>query len=204
MPVYSDHPTRNVFKSLDDDISLYVLSFALVSNDLMTNGDALDRYSESDGNYYFCTSVSIVRELALLVSSADRANLMNEFSTNTKEIFDSLKEKLVPFDNESLAKMVLKPVRDIVFHYNLNKAKHEESVKLSLAGLKNEDRINVGFVADDQSPAGQRYYFASSFRARAVNQLLSSEHTSDIAAIAADVITLVDYMMSDLVARLPE
>ena len=191
----------NVFKELNNEQSLYLIGLSLVSNDLAINLDSLGRHPDNESIYFFSNSISIIRELALLVVAVDKSDLTQEFSKNTESLFNQLKSDLVPFDDASLAKTVLKPIRDVSFHYNFSKSNEMGKVESVLSQLRKENNISIEFVKDESSPLGQRYTYADSFRTNVANQFLTKEIVSKISAVAVNVVSLVDSLMNDLLCK---
>lgn len=198
---YEQEVIENIFKTLNNEQSLFVMGLSLAANDLNINLDSIGRYPTSESIYFFSNSISIIRELALLVVAIEKSNLANEFSDNTMDLFKQLKSELIPFDNDSLVKSVLKPIRDLSFHYNFNKSNQKGAVESVLDQLKLEAKISVGFSKDVNSPLGQRYLYADSFRTDIANKFLTEEIVSKISAVAVNVISFVDSLLNDFVCK---
>lgn len=189
---------ENIFQLLSEEDSFYVLGLSLVANDLMLNHDLLCHYPEDENIYFFASSISIIRELALLLVAVKKSSLTSLFSDKTRQLFEALESKLEPFDDDSLTKSVLKPVRDLTFHYNFSKFKESQVLKSSLIELKNKDKISMRFSSNRKSPIGQRYAFATLFRTAVTNSFLSSEITSRISNVAVNAGCFVDSLLNDL------
>jgi hypothetical protein len=191
----------NVFRSLDDKQSLYLMGLSLASNDLAINLDSLDRYPDNERIYFFSNSISIIRELAHLVVEVDKSDLTQMFSKDTKGLFELLKSDLVAFDDASLAKTALKPIRDVSFHYNLTKSNEIDKIKSVLSQIRKEHNISIGLSQDESSPLGQRYAYADSFRTNITNQFLTADIVSKISTVAVNVLSFVDSLVNDLVGK---
>jgi hypothetical protein len=200
---YKPKVIDNVFRSLDDKQSLYLMGLSLASNDLAINLDSLDRYPDNERIYFFSNSISIIRELAHLVVEVDKSDLTQMFSKDTKGLFELLKSDLVAFDDASLAKTVLKPIRDFSFHYNYNLTKSNEMCKIEsvLSQIREEHNISIGLSQDESSPLGQRYAYADLFRTNITNQFLTADIVSKISAVAVNVVFFVDSLVNDLVGK---
>ncbi len=195
---YKTQAIDNIFKALNDEQSLYLMSLSLASNDLAINHDSLCRYPDNENIYFFSNSISIMRELALLVVAIDKSDLTQMFSEGTKDLFESLKSDLAPFNEPSLVKTVLKPIRDISFHYNLTKSNETDKIKSVLRLLRKKNNIDIGFTQGKNSPLDQRYTYADSFRTDVANQFLTAEIVSKISTVAVNVVAFVDSLVADL------
>jgi hypothetical protein len=198
---YKPKVIDNVFRALDDKQSLYLMGLSLASNDLAINLDSLDRYPDNERIYFFSNSISIIRELAHLVAEVDRSDLTQMFSKDTKGLFELLKSDLVAFDDASLAKTALKPIRDVSFHYNLTKSNEIDKIKSVLSQTRKEHNISIGLSQDESSPLGQRYAYADSFRTNITNQFLTADIVSKISTVAVNVLSFVDSLVNDLVGK---
>lgn len=198
---YTQVEVDNVFKKLNDKQSLYLIGLSLASNDLVINNDSINRYPDSENGYFFSNSISIIRELAALVVAIDNSDLTQKFSDCTNDLFRQLKSDLMPFDDESLVRKVLKPIRDISFHYNFIKLGEMDEIKSVLNQLREENNISVGLLQDEKSILGQRYTYADSFRTNTTNQFLTTEIVSKISKVAVNVGTFVDSLVTDLIAK---
>lgn len=190
---------ENIFRILSEEESFFVIGLALVSNDLMLNHKSLCEYTDDENIYFFISSISIIRELAALLMEIDKSRLPKLFSDNTNKLYGALKNELQSFDDDSLTKSVLKPLRNLTFHYNFLKSKESEVLKSSLIDLKNQDTIRVKVSKNSKSLIGQRYTFATSFRTTITNNFLNSEITSKISEIAVNTGYFVDSLLNDLV-----
>ncbi len=198
---YKPEVIDNFFKVLSDEQSLYLMGLSLASNDLAINLDSIGRYPNSENIYFFSNSISIIRELALLVVAVDKSDLSQIFSGDTKVLFELLKSDLVPFDNASLVKTVLKPIRDVSFHYDLTKSNEIGKIKSMLIQIRRENKISIGFTKDESSPLGQRYIYADSFRTNIANQFLTTNVVSKISSVAVNVVSFVDSFVNDLLRK---
>jgi hypothetical protein len=198
---YKPKVIDNVFRSLNDEQSLYLMGLSLASNDLAINLDSLDRYPDNERIYFFSNSISILRELAKLVVAVDKSDLTQMFSKDTKDLFELLKSDLLAFDDASLTKTVLKPIRDVSFHYNLTKSNEIDKIKSVLSQIRKEHNISIGLSQDESSPLGQRYAYADSFRANVTDQFLTADIISKISGVAVNVLSFVDSLVNDLIGK---
>ncbi len=190
--------TGNVFRTLESGHSLHLFGLSLASNDLAINLDAIGKFPKSEGSYFFYNSISIIRELALLVVEIDRSNLSQKFSTNTCHLFEKLKSELAPFHEQSLVKSALKPIRDVTFHYNFSKSTEDDKLTLMVNQLKELNELEIGLIPNGHSPLTQRYTFADAFRNEFVNHFLTKDVVSKVSAVSVNVISFVDSLMADL------
>ena len=199
---YKPEVLDNIFKALNDEQSLYLMGLSLASNDLAINLDSLGRYPNNESIYFFSNSISIIRELALLVVAVDKSDLTQNFSKNTEGLFELLKSDLVPIDDASLVKTVLKPIRDLTFHYNLAKSNKMSKIEFVLSQLRKENNISIRFTKDENSPLGQRYTYADSFRTHVADQFLTTDVISIISSVAVNVVSFVDSLVNDLLLKI--
>ena len=198
---FETNEIENFLSVLDDEDTLYVIGLSLAANDLISNVETLSRTPESENLYFFVTSLSIVRELAKLVTKMDGARFLEHLSDHSKDLFNKIKKELNPFEKDTLVKDVLKPLRDITFHYNYSEPSKRALIDVALSNLKANNIIKVEFIKDGKSPLDQRYTYADNFRADMVNQLLNKELVSKITEVTVNIIAFVDSLLSDIKGR---
>ena len=193
-------PIDNVLYPLSDDDALRVIALASAANDLTQNLEALARFPESENMYFFVTSLSILRELAKLVSSIEESCFRGQMTSETKSLLQGVNSKLASFEADSLVKNVLKPLRDVTFHYDHVNATGSAKplIEQALSQIKAEKSLEVGVDAKERSALGQRYIFADRFRSSMLNQRLNSELVSTISTVAVNIVALVDSLLADL------
>ena len=191
---------NNILRILSDEDALYVLGLSLAANDLASNLEALKRFPDSENMYFFVTSLSIVRELAKLLVKMDGAQFLEQLSDNSNDLLGEIKKELVPFEEGSLVKSILKPLRDITFHYNYNSSTPSERsiIDTALFKLKTKDAIEVGFVKDGTSALEQRYIYADTFRTDMIKQLLNEGLVSKITVLTVNIVAFVDSLLANL------
>lgn len=192
---------RNVLKSISDSEALTLIGLALATNDLMANIAALDKIPDSANTYFFWSSIAIIRETAKVVDLIKHSDFQKQASNHTVIALTELQTELVPFDDGSLTKGVLKPIRDNTFHYNLAKSQQFEHLAETLSMFKEEDDLAILLDPKNQGLLGQRYAFADDFRSQIGNQILSEEKVSRISKIAVLIGALVDSWVSDIVSK---
>jgi hypothetical protein len=195
---YESGSIGNVFRALDSKHTLHLIGLLLASNDLLLNLDAIGKFPKKESGYFFYNSISIIRELALLVVEIDKSNLPQKFSNNTFDSFEKLRSELTSFHDKSLVKSVLKPIRDVTFHYNFSKSKNAEKLHLLIKELRELEKIEVGLIPHQHSVLAQRYTFADTFRSEFINQFLTNEIVSKITAVSVGVVSFTDSLMADL------
>lgn len=194
---YKAGVTDNVFKGLSDEHSLFLMGLSLASNDLFINLDTFKHYPPSESNYFFSICISILREMALLVVDIKKSEFTQQFSSDTNVLFKKLISELEPYNDDSLAKSTLRPIRNFTFHYNLNKQKEKELMISMINKVKKLKEIDVGLDPKEESALGQRYIFADTFRADFINHFLSKDTVSNISSISVDIGNFVDSLMFD-------
>lgn len=197
---YTPGVARNVFAALNEEESLRVLGLSLATNDLMSNLEALGIVPVAENSYFFYNSIAIIREVAKLVASTEKSTLSRKFSEDTWNSFKELIAALSPYHDTSLAKSILKPIRDVTFHYDLahSPAAGWDEV---LDGIRKLDKLDVGLMPDNRSLRGQRYTFADRIRTEYVNQFLTKETVSQLSSVAVSIGAFVDSLLADLVSR---
>lgn len=190
----------NILHPLSDDDALRVIALSSAANDLTLNLEALGRFPESENMYFFVTSLSILRELAKLVSSIEESCFRGQMTSETKSLLQEVNSKLASFEADSLVNNVLKPLRDVTFHYDhLNATGSAKPlIEQALSQIKAEKLLEVGFDAEGRSALGQRYIFADRFRSSMLNQQLNSELVSIISTVTVNIVALVDALLADL------
>ncbi len=197
---FTTTPIGNIFCPLSDDDALRVVALSSAANDLTLNLEALGRFPESENMYFFVTSLSILRELAKLLANIDESCFRGRMTPETKSLLREVSSKLASFETGSLVRNVLKPLRDVTFHYDYVKAtgSAETLIAQALSQIKADSSLEVGFDAEGASALGQRYIFADRFRSNIVNQRLDSELVSTITKVAVNIVALVDSLLADL------
>lgn len=188
---------KNVFKRLDTDSSLCVLGLCLASNDIVLNHKLINNSEPEEANYHFAVSLSILREVAQIIKRIDNLAFTTHFSQETSGLLDVLKRDLKPFQDDSLTKGSLKPIRNITFHYDFTKAEQNRADSL-LAEMKNERELKVRANAGDNSILRYRYTFADAFRSQLVASYLTKDITDQISVAAVNVFTFTDSLLADL------
>ena len=191
----------NVLQILCDEQALLLMDLSTASNDLSVNVEAIGKFPITESSYFLYSSISIVREIAKLIVKIEDSNFLETFSDNSKSIFSDLHDELSSFEDLSLAKQTLKPIRDLTFHYDFGESSVRENVVLALHQLRKEGHLEIGLKAGADSPLGQRYLFADRFRSDVINQFLSEKLVSKVSAVSVNILRLVDSLISDLVAK---
>ena len=193
-------PIGNILHPLSDDDALRVIALSSAANDLTLNLEALRRFPESENMYFFVTSLSILRELAKLVSNIEESCFRGRMSSETRTLLQEVNSKLASFEAGSLVKNVLKPLRDVTFHYDYvnTTGPAKPLIRQALSQIKAEKLLEVGFDAEGKSVLGQRYDFADRFRSSMLNQVLNSGLVSTLSTVAGNVVALVDSLLADL------
>lgn len=208
MKKYQKGTSKNIFTILDDKTSLWLIGFCLAVNDILLCREEMDKYEgeEQRGEkmYYFAIALSILRELAKVVDFVKETNIKSYFSENTSKSFIALESNLKPFEVNSLTKGILKPIRDVTFHYNYLDRKQDEYNKLRvfLEQLKDDSELSVRVNPKDKSIMRHRYTFADSFRSKYINNLLSSDLVNKIANVTAIAVGFADSILFDLSEKL--
>jgi hypothetical protein len=189
----------NSLKNLDEENILQILQLSCASNDLVTNSSSLSKFPEGENAYFFYNSICIVREIAKLIDRMSGSKLASLFSSNTSEEFKKLEKSLKPFDEDSLSKSVLKPIRDANVHYEFPTSKEDNKVLNLLNQLKSASTLEVGVKPDDCNLMSVRYTFADWFRNEYFNSHLNSGIVNEISVVSVGIVAFVDSLLADLV-----
>ena len=202
---YKNVSIKNVFQQLDDESSLWLLGLCLASNDLVMYHGLMDDDRAEERTFYYAAMLSVLREVAKLIhnlisSKADRLKLASLFSQNTRQLLEELEKTLEPYQNDSLTGGILKPVRDLTFHYDFTECADAERKRLApfLGEIKGESELKVRVRTGDTTVLRQRYTFADVFRNRFVDSLLSEELVDQISLVTMDVLVFTDSLLNDL------
>jgi len=198
---YIPRKVDNILKNLSNVNALQIIRLSTASNDLMSNHKALSYFSETENGYFFYNSISIVREVAKLVSEISKSKLISVFSSKTEESFEILKDHLLSFNDDSLSKSALKPIRDVNFHYSFPTISTDRKVSSLLQEIKASDKLLVGVNPKKDGLLSIRYIYADWFRNEYINSHLSSETVNVISIIAVEIIAFLDSLQVDIMER---
>ncbi len=188
---------KNVFQQLDTESSLYVLGLCLASHDIVLHHSLIDKSEDEEKNYHFAASLSILREIAKIVEPIEKLAFATRFSQETKDLLQELKKDLQPFQEDSLTKRALKPIRDITFHYDFTKADQNKIASL-LDEMKKEQKLRVRANSGDNSILRYRYTFADAFRSKLVASYLTKDIVNKITVATVNAIAFTDSLLADL------
>lgn len=195
---YVPEEIDNILKNISDASALQIIRLSTASNDLMSNHKAISHFPDNENGYFFYNSISIVREVAKLVTEIPKSKLVNIFSGRTQSSFEILKKHLLPFNEDSLSKSALKPIRDVNFHYNFPKISSDTIVSSLLKEIKNNEKLEVGVKPKEEDLRSIRYTYADWFRNEYINSHLSSEIVSVISSIAIEIVAFLDSLQADI------
>lgn len=196
--IYKDGFVKNVFQQLDTESSLCVLGLCLASNDIVLNYEQINDNRHDENTFFFATTLSTLREVAKIVMKIDQFMLKTHFSQDTRNLLEDLKEDLLPFQDDSLTKGTLKPVRDHIFHYDFTESDQQERLASLLDVIKNESELRVRISSDNNTILRHRYTFADIFRNELMNSWLSKEIVDQISIVAINIVAFTDSLLTDL------
>ena len=194
---YESDIAKNVFQHLDTECSLCVLGLCLASHDIALHRTLINNSEAEEASYHFAVSLSILREVAKIVKPIDKLAFTTHFSQKTRDLLQYLKRDLQPFQDDSLTKGTLKPIRDVTFHYDFAKADQNRIGSL-LDEIKNECELKVRASSGDNSILRYRYTFADAFRSKLVASYLTKDVVDQITVAAVNVIAFTDSLLADL------
>jgi hypothetical protein len=157
----------------------------------------MDNAQDEEASYHFPASLSILREVAKIIQRIDKLPFRTRLSQHTTDLFQDIKEHLVPFQDDSLTKGALKPIRDLTFHYDFAEG-HQDKIGPLLAELKSEQKLTVRATNGDDSIFRFRYTFADAFRSKLVASYLTKDVVDQISVAAVKVIAFTDSLLADL------
>ena len=194
---YESGFAKNVFQQLDTECSLCVLGLCLASHDIALHHSLIDKSEAGEKNYHFAASLSILREIAKMVEPIEKLAFATRFSQETKDLLQDLKRDLQPFQDNSLTKGTLEPIRNITFHYDFGKADRSRIDSL-LAEIRKEPELKVRASSGDNSILRYRYTFADAFRSNLVASYLTKDVVDEITIATVNVIAFTDSLLADL------
>ena len=194
---YESGFTKNMFQQLDTECSLCVLGLCLASHDIVLHHSLIDKSEAEEKNYHFAASLSILREIAKRVEPIEKLAFATRFSQGTKDLLQDLKRDLQPFQDNSLTKGTLKPIRDFTFHYDFTKA-DQNKIDSLLDEIKKEKKLEFRAKSDENSILRNRYTFADAFRSKLVESYLTENLVDKITVAAVNVFAFTDSLLVDL------
>jgi len=194
---YESGFAKNVFQQLDTECSLCVLGLCLASNDIALHHSLIDKSEAGEKNYRFAASLSILREIAKMVEPIEKLAFATRFSQETKDLLQDLKRDLQPFQDNSLTKGTLKPIRDFTFHYDFSKV-DQNKIDSLLDEIKKEKKLEFRARSDDNSILRNRYTFADAFRSKLIESYLTKDLVDKITVAVVNVISFTDSLLADL------
>jgi hypothetical protein len=210
MSKYQTTDLGNIFNGLDDSIVRFIVALAMAANDLSLNVSLIRQYKEQgEGLYFFRLSFSHLKEIAKLINEAQKSQPIQCFipklDTETQNIYRNISASLVLFDNGSLTKDTLKPIRDECFHYpdvnsNNNPKYFKDLIKILIA----LDKKEVRFLENEESNLGHRYLFADAIAGFTVNSRLNKDIVDQISRIVFSIIQFVDHVLAFLKDKGPK
>jgi hypothetical protein len=195
---YVPREIDNILKNISDASVLQIIRLSTASNDLMSNHKAISHFPENENGCFFYNSISIVREVAKLVTEMSNSKIINIFTDRTQSSFNMLKEHLLPFNEGSLSKSALKPIRDVNFHYKFPKSSTDTKVSSLLKEIKGIDKLTVGVKPTKEDLASIRYTYADYFRNEYINSHLSTELVSTVSSVAVEIVAFLDSLQVDV------
>ena len=194
---YESGFAKNVFQQLDTECSLCVLGLCLASHDIALHHSLIVKSEAGEQYYHFAASLSILREIAKMVEPIEKLAFATRFSQGTKDLLQDLKRDLQPFQDNSLTKGTLKPIRDFTFHYDFTKV-DQNKIDSLLDEIKKEKKLEFRARSDDNSILRHRYTFADAFRSKLVASYLTEDIMDQITVAAMNAIAFTDSLLADL------
>jgi hypothetical protein len=182
----------------------------MAANDLSLNVSLIRQYGEQgEGLYFFRLSFSHLREIAKRINEAQKIQPIQCFiqtlNTETQDIYRNISTSLAYFDDGSLTKDTLKPIRDECFHYpDMNSNNNPKDFKDLTKVLIALDKKEVRFLGNEESNLGQRYLFADAIAGYTVNSRLNKDIVDQISRIAFSIIQFVDHVLAFLKDKGPK
>ncbi len=196
---YESGFAKNVFQQLNTECSLCLLGLCLASHDIVLHHSLIDKDISEAGEkiYHFAASLSILREIAKMVEPIEKLAFATRFSQGTKDLLQDLKRDLQPFQDNSLTKGTLKPIRDFTFHYDFTNV-DQNNLDSLLDEIKKEKKLEFRARSEDSSILRNRYTFADAFRSKLVESYLTTDLVDKITVAAVNVIAFTDSLLADL------
>lgn len=204
MDKYQTKDLGDIFDDLDDSVVRFIVALAMGANDLNLNVSLMRQYEgQGEGFYFLRLSFSHLREIAKCMGEAQKSRLIKCFitklDTETKNIYSDISVSLASFDNGSVTKNILKPIRDECFHYpDVNTNNNPKYFKNLIQILKTLDKKEVRLLENDESILRQRYLFIDAIIGSIVNLQLNKDIVDKISQITFSVIQFVDHVLAFL------
>ncbi len=202
MDTYKAVDLGNIFDGVPNAVLRWIAALAMAANDLSLNIKHIREYGDHvEANYFFRLSFAHLREIAKVIGEGARNKEIKSFveklDKDTQVIYEDIVNSIGQFNERSLTKVVLRPIRNECFHYpdiNGREAYFKDLPKL----LKALEKKRVRFSETDTSMLGHRYLFADAVVGFMVNSRLSKEVVDQISNVAMKIIQLVDYSLEYL------
>jgi len=191
---------KDKLKDCSDTIIRFVVSLAMAANDLIICHKRIQSSNSDDEmNYLFRQSISHLREVAKFIKGAKENDevkiLLESVHADVYKHWESLLKNISTFEDDSLSRSVLKPIRDITFHYpDINGEYYPELPKVFRA----LDKVEVKFVKGGSTLVDQLYLFAECTRGFLVNAKLSKKIVRILSFVTVDLAVIVDGVLEHL------
>ena len=195
----------NIFKNIPDSVLRWIIALSMAANDLVLNVKMMRHFDDlpPESHYFFRLSLSHLREIAKILSSYNKMEEIRYFlrclDKETRKIYKKITKLLVPFEESSITKKVLVPIRSYCFHYPREKDKEYKDWP---AFLKTFSKIGVRFNKNEESVMRTRYLFVDHIVSDKVNKHLSKDITDKISYVAFYVVEFVDSILAILKSKL--
>ena len=187
---------------LPDPVIRWFLALCMAANDIALSSKMIREYGEDspEASFFHRMALSFLRESANSIRSYDDVssvqNLLCRLDAQTQELYKHLVSELCLFDETSLTKSSLKPIRDVSFHYPDSAGRNFPEC---VAIFKALDKKEVRFSSDEkQGVLGYRYLFADNVAGYKVFSVLDSQKIDRISTVAICLCGFVDHVMDFL------
>jgi len=190
---------------LPDSVIRWILVLCMAANDITLSTRLIREHGETSAEaaFFHRMVISFLRELANSIHTYENVvevyDFLGRLDNETQGHYNALLAELRSFDEASLAKNVLKPIRDISFHYPDGQGK--DFIEC-VAIFKALDKKEVRFSADEKlGPLGHRYLFADLVSGQRVFEVLDTQKVDRISRLVISLMGFVDHTMDFLVTQ---
>lgn len=200
--IYDYEDLKNIFDNLSDFELRWIIALSMAANDLTLLLKLIKQYNDAaESDYFFRLSFSHLREIAKVINSSQKNSeiqcLLKSMDSETQTVYKKISDSLLPFEDGSLTKDILKSTRDECFHYPDILGDREEFKDLPKI-LKALDQKKVRFDKENNTILGRRYLFADDAVGFSVNKRLSKLIVDQISIVAVSIMQFIDHLLAFL------
>lgn len=193
-----------IFQEVEPLVTRWAIMLAMAANDLSLCCNKINSNPpDYERHYYFRLAMSHLRECAKSIADYDRKEAISDFIKSldgqTSELYKELQAVLKPYEDGSISKEVLKPLRDSTFHYPNAKGEHCKELVDDINAL---GELLVEFDENNDSILKTRYIFIDTLISHKFDKLIESQGAENtvnkLVIITEALLRFVDYILAHL------